>query len=802
VLLRTIRQATRRLLRQPGFAITTSLALGLGIGSATIGFSVVEALVLRPLPLEEPDELVVLTEIDSNGRSRGGSPAALQVWRGSTATYSGVAGYRLHDLNLTGQDRPEALLAASVTGEFFPVLRQQASLGRLFAEEEVAGGAPVVVLSHRFWSNRFGGRRDVIGEQLPLGNRSYSIVGVLPSDFRFLEYVPDVMIPLSTQPQNIDALLRSDLPIVIARLQTGVDLKQAIAAASATADELTRRFPEARANWSFGVEGLHSRWMGSTIEPALMMFGAVGVLLLVSCINTAGLVLARSMRRRQEFAVRSALGATRGAIARDFLAEAALFSVFGCAVGLAFATLGLQALIAVLPAEVIGLIPDEAAGLRLNPLAANFAAVVAALTAALCSLSPFLRRTGLSLTDALKSAGRSSSSDGHSMHNLLVAGQVAFSVILLVAGGLLLKGYWTAQQTKIGFDAQGLMTMWIGLSESKYQDETVRTQLYERVTQELGALPQVQAATAIDLLPSHEDQRMAAFAGPQTITSDFSQWPRAAARSIGDSYFVTMGIPFVRGRPFDSRDDANGAPVAIVSSSLAASHFGGNAIGQQIRLGVSAGEPILALIVGIATDVRAPLHRGSTEVVYRPMRQAPPKMIYFLARTNQPQDVSSAAREILWKTDPAQPLDGPWMVDALLTDRLAIHKMSSSMVGVFAASALTLAAFGIFSVVSYLVLSRRKEIGIRLTLGASTASIARLVLARGLGYVVWGVVAGLAATLALSFAIEPYLLDVGRFDLPIYVGVAALVIAVATVACAIPARYASKLDPISTLRLE
>ncbi len=798
----SIRQAARRLLREPGFFLTVSLALGLGIGCATVGFSVVETLVLRPLPLADPDGLVVLTELDGDGRSRGGSLAALEAWQSRTDTYSGVAGYRLHDLNLTGQDRPEALMAASVTSDFFAILRESASVGRLFADNEVESAAPVVVLSHQFWNSRFGGRRSVIGEQLPLGGRLYSIVGVLRRDFRFLEYVPDVVIPLPSRPRSVDALLRSNLPVVVARLQQGVELPYALARTKEAMEDLTLRFPGARTGWGAGLETLHRRWMGSTHAPAFMMFAAVALLLLVSCINAAGLVLARSMRLRQEIAVRSALGATRGAIAKDFLAEATLFSLSGCIVGLGLAALGLQALIAVLPAEVISLVPGEAASFRLNPLAASFAVVIAALTAVLCCFSPMLRRTGFNLADALRSADRTSSGGNHRGRAFLLVGQVAFSVILLVAGGLLLKGYWTAQQTEVGFETRGLLTMWMGLPESSYQDHASRARLYTRVTEELGALPQVEAATAVNLLPSHEDQELSPFAGPQAFGSDTSRWPQAAARSVADNYFIAMRIPLMQGRPFDSRDSWDGAPVAIVSSSLAASHYGGDAIGQPIRLRGTTGDIVLAGIVGVVADVRAPLHRGSTDVVYRPIGQAPPMMIYFLARTGQPEEVSSLAREILWKTDPAQPLDGPWMVNTLLTDRLAVHRLSSSMVMVFALSALCLAAFGIYSVVAYLVSSRRKEIGIRLAIGASPASVSLLVLARGLGLVVWGLTTGLVATLALSSALRPYLLDVSQFDLSIYLGVAALVIAVATAACAVPARQASKLDPISTLRLD
>lgn len=781
--------------------MAVSLALGLGIGCATVGFSVVETFVLRPLPLPDPDELVILTELDGGGRSRGGSIAALGAWRSRTDTYSGVAGYRLHDLNLTG-DRPEALMAASVTDDFFPVLREEASVGRLFGGDEAEGDALVVVLSHRFWSRRFGGQQDVIGKQLPLGDRSYSIVGVLPSTFRFLEYVPDVVIPLSSRPPSVEASLRSNLPVVVARLQAGVGLPHGLAIAKEAAEELRLRFPVARAGWSAGLEDLHSRWMGGTHRPAMMMFAAVALLLLVSCINAAGLVLARNIRLRQEIAVRSALGATRRAIAKDSLAEATLFSLFGSAIGLTLAAVGLQALVVVLPAEVIRLVPGETASFRLNPLAASFAVIMGALTAVLCSFFPMLQRTRLGLADALKSASKSSSDGADRGRAVLLAGQVAFSAILLVAGSLLLKGYWIAHQTKIGFDAQGLLSMWMGLPESRYQDEARRALFYERVTEELGALPQVESATAVDLLPSHEDQGMAPFAGPQTSAIDISQWPQAAVRSVADNYFAAMRIPLMRGRPFDSRDNSDGAPAAIVSNSLAASQYGGDAIGRQIRLSDAFGDVILAGIVGIAADVRAPLQRGSTEMVYRPLGQAPPMMIYFLARTNQPEEVSGLAREILWKADPTQPLDGPWMVNALLTDRLAVHRLSSSIVLGFAVSALSLAAFGIYSVVAYLVSSRRKEIGIRLAVGATRAGIMRLVLGRGLGLVVWGLVAGLAATLVLSSVLQPYLLDVSQFDLSIYLGVAVLVLAVAAAACAVPARRASRLDPISTLRLD
>ncbi len=797
-----LRQALRRLRKQPWFFAATTLALALGVGAVTIGFSVVQTLVLRPLPLSEPDALVVLSEIDGSGRSRGGSFAALEAWQSETQSFLGVAGYRLHDLNLTSQDRPAALMAASVTGGFFELLRQKVSLGRLFAVEEANAGSPVVVLSHRFWRSRFGERESAVGETISLANRDHTIIGVLPSDFRFLEHVPDVVLPLSSRPRVSEAALRSNLPIVIARLRQGAELSHADSVARRSIEDLSSQFPQQRLGWTASVESLHSRWMGDTGRPALLLFAAVVMLLLVACNSGAGLVLARGIRRKQEIAIRGALGATNGDIAKGFVAEAAVFTLASSLAGLTFAYIGLDALVSLIPPEVIGLVPGGSSGFRVDLLGAGFAVAISGLTTLLCCGSPLLGLSRSPLTAVLSSAGTSTAGGDYRGRAALMVGQVALSVVLLVSGGLLLKGYWIAEHTQTGFDAQNLMSLWIGLPESRYEDAASRGALYERVTQELYALPQVEAATAVDLLPSHEDQQLAPFAAPNAQTADTGQWPQAAARMIADSYFAAMRVPLLQGRAFDSRDSSDGPPVVIVSSSLANSYFAGEAIGSRIQLLDSSSTPMMAQIVGVVADVRVPLQRGSTDVVYRPIRQAPPDMVYFVVRTDHVEDVAASARQILWNLDPMQPIDGPWMADSLMAERLAIHRFSSSIVSAFAVAALSLAGLGVYGVIWSFVSSRRREIGIRLAVGASPGKIVRLVLAKGLALVAGGLVTGVASAMVLSSALEPYLLGVSRFDSAAYLGVVIVVLSIAVLASAIPARYAASLNPISTLRLD
>ena len=781
----TFREAVRRLYRESAFFLTIVLVLGLGVGCATVGFGVVDVLVLRPLPFTDADRLVVLTETDARQQRRGGSLVALQEWRKRTEVFSGVAGYRLHDVNLTGTDRPTALLGASVTVDFFSVLGWPAKTGRVFHAAE--SDAPVVIVSHQFRNSRFGANSDVLGKQLPLGGRMRTIIGVLPADFRFLEYMPDVFLPLSDRSATTD----SNVPVIVARVRKGVSLEEARAAALDQAHQVARTYPSVRSGWSAEIQSLHTRWMGSTRMPALMMFAAVGLMLLVACINAAGLLLARAVRLGPQIAIRYALGATRAGIAKLFLAEAALVSILGTFFGVAIAASGLRTLTAVLPSGVLNAVPGGADAFSMNIIVASFAAVIACVTAIGCSSVVLLQSNR---DDALRTRGVTSSGREQRGRTLLLVAQVSVSVVLLASGGLLLKGYWSANRTELGFDPENLVSMWIGLSEDRHGHPAARVALYERVVEELRSHPGVESATAVDLLPSHEEQGLVGFSTGQVTGSDA---PRAALRHVGDAYFPTLRIPLLRGRSFNTGDHSQTEPTAIISRSLETAHYGGAALDRYISI-----QGVKARIVGVAADVQAPLQRVGTLAVYRPFRQSPPLMTYFVARTRYPEQVAGAARRILWQLDPAQPIDGPWIVSTELSHRLAVHRFSSVLVGSFATCALLLATFGVYSVMTYAVASRRKEIGIRLALGSTPGGVRWFVLQRGLVLVMIGLGTGVLAQLFASSVLTPYLLDVSPHDVSIYGAVAGCVALAGLSACAFPAMRASAVDPASALRSE
>ena len=793
-----LRTTARGIVRAPFAYLPKALVLGFGVGCATLGFGLVEAFVLRPLPFQEPNELVTIEEVDSLGQKRGGSLLALEHWRAQKEIFSGVAGYRPHDLNLTGSDRPLALFAASVTADFFSLLQQRAHLGRVFTKDETEGTS-VVVLSYNFWMNRFGGSDQAIGAHIALAGRAHRIVGILPKEFRFLNHLPDVFVPLGMRPSNSRIATESNLQIVVARLQPSATSAQALQVTRRDESHLAELYPNSRSGWTTAVVSLHEKWMGRTLWPAIIMFSAVGILLVISCVNSAGLILAQSIPRRGEVAIRLALGANWSDVAKDRLAESAFLAGGTILIGIALASVGFLAFRAVVPSDLAMLIPEGAAGFRVDWLAVAFASFLSALTAVVCSVSPLLQELGTSHSGAFRGADVTSRR-AERTRQVLAIGQVALSIVLLMAGGLLLKGFWLAQNTPLGFESSNFIAMWVGLEE-EYFTKSQRLVLYDKVVGDLSALPGIETATVTNLLPTHEGQELAPYATALQSAVNQNEWPVAGMRSIGSNYFEALGVRVTDGRAFDSRDRSDSMPVAIVSESLARSRFAGNPIGQNLRVGaMSGGPPVSVQIIGVVADVRVPLQSSPVDLIYRPLRQTPSEAVYFLARSQRPEFVLSATRKSLWELAPEQPMEGPWLMEEEISHRLAMPRFSGALVGGMAAGALFLACLGIYATISNLVASRKREIGIRMAVGATAMDVRALVFGHALRLVLIGLTIGLTLAAGATRFLEPYLLGVSRFDETIFAGVSLLILIVSAAATLLPAVRATQIDPNRVLK--
>jgi putative ABC transport system permease protein len=809
-LLQDIRYAARTLSRQPGFALVAVLTLALGIGANTAIFSVIDAALLRSLPYRDPGRVVHLweTKRSRDFEQREASYPDFLDWRAQGAeVFEGLAGYTSRPFTLTDAGEATRARGAAVTANFFELLGVGAVAGRTFVEGEDGREAKrVAVISHGLWQRRFGGERSAVGREVTLDGEAYNVVGVLPAEFNFaLLGDTEVWTPLAPTADVASRRYMHWLK-VIGRLKQGASLEAAQAHLATIAARIERDDPGAHAGVGLRAVPLQEEFVGPVRPVLFVLLGAVGFVLLIACTNVANLLLARSAARQKEVAIRSALGASRWRVVRQLLTESVLLSVAGGAAGLVLALWGVDLLVALIPAGQLAQMP-YLRSLSLNRDVLLFAMGLSLLTGVLFGLTPALSASRTDLQGALKEGGRSTVSRGsRRLRDLLVVAEVALALMLLVGAGLLMKSLVLMLKVDPGFDTRGLLTMRVALPPSRYSEDAKAARFYEEMLRRVSTVPGVRGAALTSNLPLANEGGTGTpqIVGRQTPASELTE---AHLRTVSANYFDVLGVPVVAGRPFAERDDAQAPPVILVNKTYAERVFPNeDPVGRRATFKFT-GEMQFEIVGVVGDEKVTSLDARTTPVVYFNMQQDS----YFdsaalVVRTDaaDPAALAPAVRAEVRALDPEVPAFAVQTLEQMVANSRAafMRRYPAYLTGVFACVALLLALVGIYGVVSYAVAQRTHEIAVRVALGARTRDVLRLVLGHGLLLALGGIALGAVGALALTRLISGLLFGVSAADPAVYGLVALLLATVALLACLVPARRATKVDPMVALRYE
>ncbi len=809
-LLKDIRYGIRTLGKNPGFTAVAVLTLALGIGANTAIFSVVENVLLRPLPYPQPGNLVQIWNTYPPQAPRAGlSPGDYADWRQQNASFSEMGGYAYisQGFNLTGEAEPQRVLVSYASAGLFPLLGIKLAAGHYFVlEDDRAGSSPVVILSHRLWQSRFGGDPAVLGRTITLDNQRYTVTGVLPADFHLLRW-PDLWMPIGQYGDDLTEHVHHAF-IGVARLKPGVTLAQARDEMVRLNQQETIQYPDSHKFFGVLVEPMEDPSAAKLQGILLVLSAAVGLVLLIACANIVNLLLVRNAGREREVALRTALGASSWRLSRQLLTESMLLSLAGGALGLILAVGGLRALMAFVPAD-LGVLRES--GLNSKVLA--FTATVCVTTGIICGLLPALRTLRANLAGVLKHGSKGTSGPGHNRaHNVLVISEIAMALVPLIGAGLLLRSFQHLLEVDPGFRVDHILTMEVQqaalpftqakqLSQEEWIQIGQKQSLeFEQIVERIRALPGVKEAAGIDDLPlSNEFRQASRFVIEGQPIPNAGARPIVQFRTVSLGYFSTLGIPLRKGR-FFTEDDWK-VPRAVINETMERRFWPkGDALGKRINLCSLDPKPCWSTIIGITGNVHQfGLDAEPTFDVYFAGGWTP----YVVVRTaSDPVALATAVTDVIHKADPNLPVTHVMTMDGLLTDSISPRRFSATLVGVFAMLAVVLAAVGIYGVMSYTVSQRTQEIGVRMALGAQLASVRRMILGQTLKLTLIGVALGLAGAFVVARFLTSLLFGVGMYDPVTFLGVAALLVAVALAASYIPARRAMRVDPIVALRYE
>ncbi|HEV2802108.1 MAG TPA: ABC transporter permease [Pyrinomonadaceae bacterium] len=814
-----LRYGFRMLWKSPAFTLVAVLALALGIGANTAIFSVVNTVLLRPLPFERPEQLVLLWETHPFGRQLGyehlpGATANFNDWRQQTDLFEGMAALDGWNVVMTGGAEPQRLTGVKASANLFSLLRVQPMLGRGFLpEDERTGASRVVVISHGLWQRRFGSDPAVVGKTLALDGESYNVVGIMPASVTFPQ---DMGLPAF-----FDFSVKTDLwtpyalsdeetrnrgshhIAVVGRMKEGVRLEQAQAQLTNLARRLEEQYPDDNKDWGAVVLPLHEQVVGKSRRAILILLGAVGFVLLIACANVANLLLARATARRKEIAIRSALGATRGRVVRQLLTESVLLSLGGGAFGAWLAMWGVDLLVALSP----GNLPRPAEiGIDGRVLAYTF--LVSLATGVLFGLIPALQISRPDFNESLKEGGRGASGSPRRQRarSLLVVSEVALALVLLISAGLLLKSFISLQNVKPGFAPEGILTAEIGLPEQKYTDDKRIADFYRQVIARVQQLPGVEAVGAVSQLPLSGAEEVDGFnieGRTEAQTVELTQ--SADFRVVAPDYFRAMGIPLMRGRQFDDRDRADAPGVMIIDEAFARRFFPGeDPIGKRIDEQGSRTRKSFMTVVGVVGSVKhASLSADARPTMYLSYEQSGwLDMTLTVRASGDASNLAAAVRREVSAVDKDQPVTKISTMEETFARAVAPQRFNMMLLGIFAAVAMILATVGIYGVIAYTVSQRSREMGIRIALGATRRDILKLVVGQAMLMACVGVGLGLLGALALTRLMAGLLYGVSATDPLIFISISLLLAVVALLASYIPARRAMKVDPIVALHYE
>lgn len=805
-----IRYGARVLIKHKGFTAIAILTLALGIGANTAIFSVVNELLLRRLPYADPDRILMVWEVTPSGRHENTtSRGNFRTWREQNQSFEAMAAFSDQRLNLTGDGPPEEVPVQFVTPELFQILGIQPIVGRLISPAEAdPQKGQVALLSYGIWQRRFGGDPGIVGKTIKLHGAPFNVVGVMPADFQWhikkrsrTGKSPDIWTVLS-MPSSGPAL-RGRFLSVVAKLKPGVSMAQAESDVKAIEARIAHDLPEYNHGYSAEVIPLREQLVGNARSALLILLGAVGFVLLIACANVANLMLARAADREKEIALRTALGAHRLRIVRQLLTESLLLALFGSVFGLALAWLGIKALIAISPRDLVSL---QGVGINLTVL--GWTLGISVVTGIIFGLVPALEAARINLNDALKEGGKGSggqSSRSRRLRGAFVVAEVALALVLLSSAGLLVKSFIRLQQIDTGFDTDNILTMVVPLSTTKYSDDPKVISFFRQANERIRNLPGVKSVGIVNYLPLY---------GGLGSSTGFSvegrpplppgQGPGTNVRVSDSGYFAAMGIPLLRGRNFSDLENTEAKHVVLINQAMAQKHFAGEEpIGKRIDVAMfDSAHP--TEIIGIVGDVRYDSLVDKPEpTVYFPHPELTYEFMTLVVRTTtDPSSIAPAIQRELRALDSDQPVADVRTMNQVMSETRSRARFNTLLLGLFAALATLLASVGIFGVMNYSVTLRTHEIGLRIALGADPRRVLLLILRQGLVLTLIGIAIGLAGAMALTRLISGLLFDVKATD-PVTFGVIVVLLGlVSLIACYIPARRATRVDPLVALRYE
>jgi putative ABC transport system permease protein len=793
-----LRYGVRMLLKNPGFAIVAVIALALGIGANAAIFSVVNTVLLRSLPYDDPDRLMVLRENKlPEFPEFSVSPGNFLDWQKENTTFEKLAAINGTAYNLVGDAEPERLRGARVSAGLFEMLGANPAQGRTFLDDEDQPGHDnVAILSSSLWKRRFGSDPNVVGQAITLSATSYTVIGVMPPAFQFPDRETDVWTPIAfnaRQAQQHGAHYIS----VIGRLKPGVTQEQAATEMDAIAGRLAEQYPDTNTGWRVNVLPMQESEVRDIKSALLVLLGAVALVLLIACANVANLLLARATARQKEIAIRTALGASRRRIAQQLLTESILLALAGGGVGLLLAVWGIGSLLKLAPQE-LPRVRDVTLDLRVL----GFTLVVTLLTGVIFGLVPALQASRPNLNETLKEGGRGTTGGHHRVRGTLVITEVALALLLLVGAGLLIRSFYRLQQVTPGFNSKNALAVTVSLPGKKYPQDDQQSGFFAQLLDRVATLPGVVAVGATQSLPIQGDYVLA-FNIQGRPPNGPGQEPNTNYYAVSPDYFKAMGIPLLRGRVFTEQDKKDSPRVAVINEELAKKFFPDeDPIGKRIN--VTNGPERFREIVGIVGDVKQyGLAQPTTMQTYEPYLQTPFSGMTLVVRADgNPAALTGAIRSEVLAIDKEQPVSRIRPLEQVVSESVAKQRFLMLLLGIFASVALVLAAVGLYGVMSYSVNQRTHEIGIRAALGAQRKDVLKLVVGQGMALALSGAGIGLTASFALTRLMTSLLFGVSATDPLTFAGIALLLTIVALLACYLPARRAMKVDPMIALRYE
>lgn len=814
-----LRYGARMFLKNPGITFVVILALALGIGANTAIFSVVNAVLLKPLPFEEADRLVFLNETSKAMEEISVSYPNFTDWRNQNKVFEKIGVYNRSNYNLTGTGEPERIITGQVSADFFSALRVNAALGRVFTnDEDKPGGEPVVLLSYALWQRRFGGQASILNQPITLNAKSYTVIGIMPRDYQMPSRV-EMWVPVGQLSGQPSWLMRGNHPGLygVARMKPGVTLDAARAEMNTIGANLEKQYNDSNAGNGIGVRPLIEIFISDIRRPLWVLFGAVAFVLLIACANIANLLLARATARQKEMAVRAAMGAGRWRIARQLLTESVLLGLIGGSLGLLLARWGIEFILYISPSAIPR---SKEIGLDWRVMA--FTIGVSFVTGILFGLVPALQAGVVDVHETLKETGRGTSGR-HWLRSCLVVAEVASTLVLLISAGLMIRSFYRLQKVNPGFSYEHLTSFSVALPEKKYKTNDQQEDFYKRLLENLRGLPGVEATAAASGLPLGNNGWQTSFTIDGRPKPPRNQTPLMEACLVTSDYFRAMNIPLKSGRYFTDRDDRSflagkdlskytdlekelaGVNSVIIDEEFARRYWPNEeAVGKRINMG-SDEKPMLLTVQGVVGRVKMEgLGQDSNRVQgYFPFLQLPGSgMTVIVKGSADPNQMVSTIREQVKQIDPDQPIYSVRTMGEIRSESVAGERLNLTLFSLFAGIALVLAVVGIYGVMSYSVTQRTHEIGIRMAIGAQPRDVFKMIIGHGMTLALIGVAIGLVGAFLLTRLMASMLFGIEPTDPLTFASIALLLTGVALVACYVPGRRATRVDPVVSLRYE